>query len=88
MQKVIEEWGAFRHEPAVYEEQHIRSLQFDPFAVQSSMRKGAPFELDLSYTRAMMAFQLFRSDPKDILIVGLGADHYRSTVTTNFPLPV
>jgi spermidine synthase len=23
------------------------------------MRKGAPFELDLSYTRAMMAFQLF-----------------------------
>ncbi|OTP70916.1 Spermidine synthase [Caballeronia sordidicola] len=28
-------WGTFRHEPAVYEEQHIRSLQFDPFAVQS-----------------------------------------------------
>jgi spermidine synthase len=85
MQKVIEEWGTFRHEPAVYEEQHIRSLQFDPFAVQSSMRKGAPFELDLSYTRAMMAFQLFRSDPKDILIVGLGGGSLSKYCYDKFP---
>jgi spermidine synthase len=85
MRKVIEEWGAFRHEPAVYEEQHIRSLQFDPFAVQSSMRKGAPFELDLSYTRAMMAFQLFRSAPKDILIVGLGGGSLSKYCYSKFP---
>jgi len=85
MRKVIQEWRTFRHEPAVYEEQHIRSLQFDPFAVQSSMRKGAPFELDLSYTRAMMAFQLFIGDPKDILIVGLGGGSLSKYCYDKFP---
>jgi spermidine synthase len=79
-------WGKICNQPVVYEERHTRSLQFDPFAVQSSMRKSAPFELDLSYTRAMMAFQLFRGDPKDILIIGLGGGSLPKYCFDKFPL--
>jgi len=59
-------------EPVVQEDRRTQSLLFDNFHVQSSMRKNAPLELDLAYTRAMMLFLLFHPCPRDILIVGLG----------------
>ncbi|SAL65592.1 spermidine synthase-like protein [Caballeronia humi] len=58
--------------PVVREGLFTRSLYVDAFGIQSSMRRSDPLTLDLSYSRAMMSFQLFHPDPKDILIVGLG----------------
>jgi spermidine synthase len=50
------------------------------------MRRNDPLELDLSYTRAMMSFQLFQHDPKDILIVGLGGGSLSKYCFHKFPL--
>jgi spermidine synthase len=36
------------------------------------MRVDAPYALELSYTRAMMAFLLFAPPPRHVLLVGLG----------------
>jgi spermidine synthase len=69
---LAQRWGKTYGTPVVQEGLRTRSLHFDAFGIQSSMRRSDPLELHLSYTRAMMSFQLFRPDPKDILIVGLG----------------
>lgn len=58
--------------PFVYEDDHIKSMHFNALAIQSSMRKDAPFDLDLSYTQTMMGFLLLQPLPRSILIVGLG----------------
>lgn len=50
----------------------VRSLHFGTHPRQSSMSVKAPYRLELSYTRAMMACLLFCSAPKNILIIGLG----------------
>lgn len=69
---LAEHWGKTFGKRVVHEGLRTRSLCFDAFGIQSTMRKIAPPELDLSYTRAMMSFQLFRPDPRDVLIGGLG----------------
>ena len=56
----------------VSEQGGIRSLHLGSETVQSSMRLDDPFELVLSYTRAMMAFLLFRPRPEHVLMIGLG----------------
>lgn len=61
-----------KRSPFIYENSISKSLHFDEMAVQSSMRKDAPFELEVSYTQTMMAFLLLHPAPRDILIVGLG----------------
>lgn len=58
--------------PFIYENSRSKSLHFDELAVQSSMRKDAPFDLEVGYTRTMMGFLLLHPAPRDILIVGLG----------------
>lgn len=58
--------------PFIYESSRSKSLHFDEWAVQSSMRKDAPFDLEVSYTQTMMGFLLLHPAPKEILIVGLG----------------
>lgn len=50
----------------------VRSLHIGSDTVQSSMRLARPFDLELSYTRSMMAWPLFRDDPQDVLMIGLG----------------
>ena len=50
----------------------IRQLQLGTQAIQSAMRISRPWDLELAYTRAMMAFLLFRAGPSDVLMVGLG----------------
>jgi len=71
--------------PRIFEKTHTRTLRFDAFSVQSSMRLNAPFELDLAYTRAMMGFQLFQPHPQDILIVGLGGGSMSKYCYDKFP---
>ena len=50
----------------------VRSLHIGSDTVQSAMRISRPWDLELSYTRSMMAFLLFRPEPRSVLMVGLG----------------
>lgn len=50
----------------------VRSLHIGSDTVQSSMRLSKPYDLELSYTRSMMAFLLFAPSPKRALMIGLG----------------
>lgn len=63
--------GAFMA-PLVFELGDIRSLLANWAYVQSAMSISDPFRLMLGYTRAMMAFLLFKPLPKSIEIIGLG----------------
>lgn len=56
----------------VSEEGGVRSLHLGGDAIQSSIRLDRPDELALDYTRAMMAFLLFRPLPREVLMIGLG----------------
>lgn len=56
----------------VTETRGVRQLQLGTQAIQSSMRISRPWDLELAYTRAMMAFLLFRPAPVDVLMIGLG----------------
>lgn len=71
--------------PAVHEEDGTRCLRFNGGVVQSTMRVEAPYELDLSYTRAMMGFMLFNLDPRQILIIGLGGGSLSKYCYRRFP---
>lgn len=77
--------------PRVVDDGETKALYFDPRNVQSRMRKDAPHELQLGYTRTMMGFLLLQPAPRDIVLVGLGGGslskfcHYHlpdCTVTT------
>ena len=50
----------------------VRSLHIGSDTVQSSMRIARPWDLELSYTRSMMAFLLFQPEQRNVLMVGLG----------------
>ena len=57
---------------AVSEEDGVRYLHLGGDHIQSAMRIAAPQELELDYTRTMMAFLLFHPRPRECLMVGLG----------------
>lgn len=66
-------WRAQPHsEVVVSEEDGVRSLHLGGEHIQSAMRIDAPDDLELDYTRTMMAFLLFHPRPRDCLMVGLG----------------
>jgi spermidine synthase len=50
----------------------VRSLHIGTDTIQSSMRLARPNDLELAYTRSMMAFLLFNPPPRRVLLVGLG----------------
>jgi len=50
----------------------VRTLHIGSDTVQSSMRIARPNDLEVSYTRSMMAFLLFNPAPANVLMVGLG----------------
>jgi spermidine synthase len=58
--------------PFVYEEGDEVSLMFDLTTVQSRMKRSAPQDLVLGYTRSMLAFELLRSNTQHIGMIGLG----------------
>ena len=53
-----------QHEPFVYRTEDTLSLHFDPMTIQSEMRRDAPEELILPYTRTMMGFLLYQPNPR------------------------
>ena len=56
----------------VSERYGVRTLHIGSDTVQSAMRLAKPNDLELSYTRSMMAFLLFARDPRRVLMIGLG----------------
>ncbi len=56
----------------ISERDGVRLLHLGGPAVQSAMRIRAPFQLELEYTRAMMAFTLFHPAVRDVALIGLG----------------
>ncbi len=56
----------------ISEKNGVRLLHLGGPAVQSAMRIRAPFELELEYTRAMLAFELFHPAARDVTLIGLG----------------
>lgn len=56
----------------VRERAGVRTLHLNSDTVQSAMRIDRPDALELSYTRAMMAFLLFRAPPSRLVLIGLG----------------
>jgi len=50
----------------------VRSLHIGSDTIQSSMRLARPHDLELAYTRSMMAFLLFTGCLRRVLMVGLG----------------
>lgn len=56
----------------VSERNGVRMLHIGSDTVQSAMRLARPNDLELAYTRSMMAFLLFNPEPRSAMIVGLG----------------
>jgi spermidine synthase len=75
--KLFQSWRTRKSEEddeSVYisEKFGVRTLHIGSDTVQSSMRLARPNDLEISYTRSMMAFLLFKPDPREVLMVGLG----------------
>lgn len=58
--------------PVISEENGILTLHFQSDYVQSQMVLQTPDFLALTYTRTMMVFELFKPNPRNIAVIGLG----------------
>jgi len=63
----------------------VRSLHIGSDTIQSSMRLARPNDLELAYTRSMMAFLLFIPPPRRVLMVGLGGGSLAKFVYHRLP---
>ena len=71
--KGLRRWIAGTHSSVeVSEKRGVRHLHLGGPAIQSAIRLSRPDELELHYTRAMMAFLLFEPAPRDVVMIGLG----------------
>jgi len=66
----------------------VRSLHIGSDTIQSAMRLARPNDLELAYTRSMMAFLLFRPPPRRVLMVGLGGGSLAKFVYHRMPAAV
>ena len=67
----------------------MRYLHFGSEWIQGAMRIARPWNLELEYTREMMASLLLRDDahwPRRVLLIGLGAASLTKFLYRNFPL--
>jgi spermidine synthase len=75
--KLLARWRARKpaddEQPVYVSERYgVRSLHIGSDTIQSSMRIARPLDLELAYTRSMMAFLLFAPRPAEVLMIGLG----------------
>lgn len=63
----------------------VRSLHIGSDTIQSSMRLARPYDLELSYTRSMVAFLLFNAHPQRIVMIGLGGGSLAKFVYHRMP---
>jgi spermidine synthase len=66
----------------------VRSLHIGSDTVQSAMRLAKPLDLELAYTRSMMAFLLFNDDPRDVFMIGLGGGSLAKFIYHRLPAAV
>lgn len=69
----------------ISEKDGVRLLHLGGPAVQSAMRLKAPFELELEYTRAMLAFLLFRPEAREVALIGLGGGSIAKFIHRRLP---
>jgi len=73
----------------IREEAGVRYLHFGSEWIQGAMRIARPWNLELEYTREMMASLLLRDDtdwPRKVLVIGLGAASLTKFLYRNYPL--
>jgi len=73
----------------IREEFGVRTLHFGSEWIQGAMRIARPWNLELEYTREMMASLLLRDDarwPRKVLLIGLGAASLTKFLYRNYPL--
>jgi len=88
--KILQSWRIRKPEEdneSVYisEKFGVRTLHIGSDTVQSSMRLARPNDLEVSYTRSMMAFLLFNPEPSKVLMVGLGGGSLAKFVYHRLP---
>lgn len=67
------------------EEDGNRYLHFGSVWIQGAMRINDPFQLELDYTRQLFAGLLFNPQPKNFLLLGLGAASATKFAWKQFP---
>ncbi|GGC68103.1 transferase [Undibacterium terreum] len=72
--------------PFVHKSRRTVSLLFDVSAIQSEMHLDYPDHLTLAYTKAMMGFLLFNSEPQLIAMIGLGGGSLTKYCYNHLPL--
>lgn len=70
----------------IREEAGVRTLHFGSDWIQGAMRIARPWNLELEYTREMMAALLLREAPRKALLIGLGAASLTKFLYRNYPL--
>jgi spermidine synthase len=88
--KIFRKWHLLKSggdNEAVYisEKFGVRSLHIGSDTIQSAMRITRPNELEISYTRSMMAFLLFNPDPREVLMMGLGGGSLAKFIYHHLP---
>jgi spermidine synthase len=77
------------HSIDIQEEAGVRSLHFGSSWIQGAMRIARPWNLELDYTKEMMASLLLREEsrfPRKVLLIGLGAASLTKFLYRNYPL--
>jgi spermidine synthase len=70
----------------IREEAGVRTLLFSSEWIQGAMRIARPWNLELEYTREMMASLLLRDAPRKVLLIGLGAASLTKFLYRYYPL--
>ena len=70
----------------IREEAGVRTLLFSSDWIQGAMRISRPWNLELEYTREMMAVLLLRDTPRRVLSIGLGAASLTKFLYRYYPL--
>lgn len=70
----------------IREEAGVRTLHFGSEWVQGAMRIARPWNLELEYTREMMASLLLCDTPRKVLLIGLGAASLTKFLYRHYPL--
>ena len=73
----------------VREESGVRTLHFGSEWIQGAMRIARPWNLELEYTKEMMAALLLREEsrfPRNVLLIGLGAASLTKFLYRHYPL--
>jgi len=70
----------------IREEAGVRTLLFSSDWIQGAMRIARPWNLELEYTREMMASLLLRDPPRKVLLIGLGAASLTKFLYRHYPL--